>query len=97
MYIFLKKTVLTIIAVGLLWSFQAAATTDHNHEKSMIVDVMQDSESSEKESSELESWKFLNYETSNMKLLKLSTRLKAQDDDSSLGYFPPVPTSPPNV
>ncbi len=92
-----KNIILTLIGIGLLWSFQTSATSDFHHEKSAIVDAMQDEESPKKETCELENWKFLNHATIDFKALKLSLRIPRNTDNIILTDFSSLPDSPPDA
>ena len=94
---FLKNTILALVGIGFLWSFQASATSDPHHEKSAIVDAMQDEESPEKENCELENWKFLNHAAIDFKALKLSLKIARDEDNIVLTDFSSLPISPPDV
>ena len=97
MHNLLKKIILTLIGLGLLWSFQLSVTSDFYHEKSVSVDAMQDGEASEKENCELEGEKFFNHSNFGLKLSRLSLNLETRDERVTLGYLSSVPTSPPNA
>lgn len=97
MHSLLRKIILTLIGVGLLWSFQISVASDFYHEKSVIVDAMQDKESSEKENCELEDEKFFNHEAASLKLSRIFLQIETKDDSFTLAYSPSVPTSPPNA
>jgi|GEM_PF-2339121 hypothetical protein len=97
MHSLLRKIILTLIGVGLLWSFQLSVASDFYNEKSVIVDAVQDEESSEKGNCELEDEKFFNHETVSLKLSRLSLQIETKEDSFTLAYSPSVPTSPPNA
>ncbi len=93
----LKNTILTLIALGLLFGFQAYATSDFTHEKSAIIDFASGEESSEKENCELENWKFFGHEEINLRIIKAALRLEIQQEAIPPQIFATVPTSPPNA
>lgn len=92
-----RNIILTLISIGLLWNFQISATSNSSHENSAIVDALQDEESSEKENCELENWKFLNQNSTDFKILKLSLAMALNEDDAILKYSSSVPTTPPDA
>lgn len=94
---FFKNIILTLIGIGLLWSFQTAITSDFHHEKSLIVDAMQDEESPEKENCELENGKFLTHAAIDFKALKLSLQIARDTNNITLTDFSSLPNSPPDV
>lgn len=94
---FFRNIILTLIGIGLLWSFQTSATSDFHHEKSAIVDLMQDEEVPEKENCELEDSKFLNHDTVGFRVIKLSLNIARSDDNFILTDFSSIPISPPDL
>lgn len=91
-----KKLILTFVAIGLLWGFQSSASSDLFLEKSEIIDVSPDQNNSEKENCELEDLQFLHYAAFDLKILKVSLRLKNKDQTALQENFFTVPKSPPN-
>lgn len=93
----LKKILLTLIACGLLWSFQSAIVSGLSFEKSEIADASLDKENSEEENCELENTKFFSLESDDLNLFKIALLLQNRDNISPLQQQLSVPTSPPNV
>ena len=89
-----KKIILSLIAIGLLWSFQIS-TSDLHREKSSIFDAAQDGESPENENCELE--KFFTHPAEIISTFRLSFHLPQNNELSLPQNFFDVPTSPPNV
>lgn len=90
----LKKIILTFISIGLLWGFQASAYSDFLHENSAIFDTSSDSEI---ENHDSENWKFVNNNSTNLEIPKLSLRIKKNNELALLKDYFAVPTSPPNT
>ncbi len=91
-----KKIIFTLVAIGLLWGFQSSATSDFLFEKPEILDVSSDQNNSEEENCELENLNFLNHDSLNFRIMKVSLHPKNQDQTALQKNFYEVPTSPPN-
>jgi hypothetical protein len=89
-----KKIILSLIAIGLLWSFQISPS-DLYHEKSAIFDAAQDEESPENENCELE--KFFTHSSKIISTSRLSSYFPQNNDLNLLQNFFEVPTSPPTA
>jgi hypothetical protein len=89
-----KKIILSLIAIGLLCSFQIS-TSDFHHEKSAIFDAAQDEESPENENCELE--KFFTHPSEIISTFRISFYLPQNNDLTLPQNFSDVPTSPPNA
>lgn len=93
----LKKTVLALIGILLLFNFQVSSVADFAHEKSAIFDTSENDESSETEIENCELEKLFTHESVNFKVLKLSSRFTKRDHFLLQENFLEVPTSPPNA
>lgn len=91
----LKKILLTLIAFGLLWSFQNSIVSDYTLESSEIVDASSDKDTS-KEDSELENSKLFGTSAINFKILRITLAIDSQVFATPKENFTQVPTSPPN-
>jgi len=89
-----KKIILSLIAIGLLLSFQIS-TSDFHHEQSAIFDAAQDEESQENENCELE--KFFTHPSSIFAASRISVYLSLNNDLTVQQNLFDIPTSPPNA
>jgi len=89
-----KKIILSLIAIGLLCSFQISAS-DFYQEKSAIFDAAQDEESPENENCELE--KFFTHSSKIISTYRFSLYFPQSNDLTLPQNFFDVPTSPPNA
>ena len=89
-----KKIILSLIAIGLLLSFQIS-TSDFHHEQSAIFDAAQDEESQENENCEIE--KFFTNPSSIFSSSRISLSLTQNNDLIIPQNLFDVPTSPPNA
>ena len=94
---FLKKLILTLVALGLLSSLQAFAATNFDEKKIEITDLSQDEKPLEEENCELENWNFLSYQPIDFKIFKTTISAKHSNDVSFAAYLSSVPTSPPEA
>lgn len=89
-----KKIILSLIAIGLLLSFQIS-TSDFHHEQSAIFDAAQDEESPENENCELE--KLFTRPSEIISTFRISFYLPQNNDLILSQNLFDVPTSPPNA
>lgn len=95
----LKKIILTLIACGLLSSFQASIIADYSLNESALLDSSSDSNKfeSEKESGELEDSKLFALTAPNFELLQITLWLDNKGFTAPRQNLAQVPTSPPNA
>jgi hypothetical protein len=89
-----RKIILSLIAIGLLLSFQIS-TSDFHHEQLAIFDVTQDEESSENENCELE--KFFTHPSEIISAFRIYSYLSQNNDLALPKNLSDIPTSPPNA
>ncbi len=93
----LKNTILVLISIGLLWSFQTAVGSNFLEKKSELFDTSFGEESDEKENCEIKDWKLFNHAELALKISKLFQKLDSSDENIPHQTIASVPTSPPNV
>lgn len=90
-----RRTILLLVALGLLWSFNTSAISSSLINSTGSFDLSQNTEE-EEDDAESKDLKFLSHSGNFFQFPKFSVAYKIQNSQTLLPNFSPIPTTPPD-